>query len=74
MRFEIQGKYIPCLSNESTVVHCSRVVLTEDIVIPANCELVAPTLVESPNFHEGTAIVESVEKFMEKHDILISKS
>ena len=74
MQFEIQGKSIPCFSNESTVVHCSRVVLTEDIVIPANCELLAPALVESPNFHEGNAIVEPIEKFMEKHDILISKS
>ena len=74
MQFEIQGKSIPCFSNESTVVHCSRVVLTEDIVIPANCELLAPALVESPNFHEGNAIVEPIEKFMEKHDIPISKS
>lgn len=72
--FRIQGVEIPYFSDQSEITECSRIVLSEDLVVPPNCEFVAPARVESPNFYRGPAIVEPVEKFMEKKNVLVAKS
>lgn len=72
--FKIKGVEIPYFSDKSEIKECSRIVLSEDLVVPPNCEFLAPARVESPNLYKGPAIVEPVEKFMEKKNVLVAKS
>ena len=70
----IQGLSIPYFCDRTDVVGRSRVVLLEDFIVPPNSEFIAPAMIESPNFQKGSAIIEPLDKFMEKQDVLVSKS
>jgi predicted aspartyl protease len=70
----IQGIDIPYFCDRFATVDESRVILSEDIIIPPSCEFIAPGRIESPIFQKGIALVEPLDKFMEKQDILISKT
>ena len=65
----LQGLSIPYFCDRTDVVGRSRVVLLEDFRVPPNSEFIAPAMIESPNFQKGSAIIEPLDKFMEKQDV-----
>jgi hypothetical protein len=48
----IQGMNIPYFCDMLAMVDKSRVILSEDIMIPPSCEFIAPGRIESPIFQK----------------------
>lgn len=75
MKLKVQGLDIPCFSKSCVeVVSCSKISLAEDIEIPPHCEFIAPAKVDNPLFKDEVGVIEPIQSFVEKYELLIPQT
>lgn len=75
MKLKVQGLDISCFSKSCVeVVSCSKISLAEDIEIPPHWEFIAPAKVDNPLFKDEVGVIEPIQSFVEKYELLIPQT
>lgn len=73
MKLKTQGLEIACFNKSDTEVSCCKISLAEDIIIPPHCEYEGTSRITNPLFESKIGLIEPLDKFVQKHEILIPK-
>lgn len=73
MKLTIQGLEIVCFNKSDTEVACCKIRLAENIIIPPHCKYVAPARNTNLLLESNIGLIEPLDKFVQKHEILIPK-
>lgn len=73
IKLKIQGLEIACFNKSDTEVFCCKISLAEVIIIPPHCEYVGTERITNPLFESKIGLIEPLNKFVQKHKILILK-
>ncbi|KAK3090501.1 hypothetical protein FSP39_012342 [Pinctada imbricata] len=75
MCLRIKGENVPCLRYQELLRNnVSRVVISEDVVIPSNCEYFICGRIIDPVEKGMNALIEPTDDVLEKHEIMVARS